>query len=68
MANREVTDQSPFIRTIKVLLVFVLWLHVRVMDHCSDKNTKHKTIDPPSLIPAPSPPALLALGHSILER
>ena len=68
MANREVTDQSLFIRTIRVLLVFMLWLHVRALDQCSDKNAKHKTIDPSQPYPSPPPPALPALGHSILER
>ena len=65
-ANCEVTDQSPFIRTIQVLLVFVLWLHVQVIDHCSNKNTKHKTIDPsqPYLSPPPSPPTGIRAFHT----
>ena len=63
MADRKVTDQSLLI-TIRVLLVFVLWLHVGALDQYSHKNTKPKTID---LIPAP-PFALPALGHSVLKR
>ena len=66
MANREVRDQSLFLRTIRALLVFVLWLHVRAISALIKiQNTKQLTH--PSRIPAP-PPALPVLGYSIPER
>ena len=69
MADREVTDQSLFI-TIRVLLVFVLWLPVRALDQCSDKNTKHKTIDPsqPDPAPPPRPTGIGAFNTRTLEK